>query len=179
MTNIERLNARLVRPDILYKESYVMANEEFLHEDGRKNLSADQMSIEFDTYLQTVIDNEKGKELPEQFDKQIVFWLIDDKQYIGRAVIRHRVIEQGLHNGWHIGYSVRPSKRQQGYGSLILKLGLQEAERLGIKKVFLVCDSDNLPSKTMIEKVGAHFEREVTRVKPEGKDRLEYSLQLS
>jgi len=124
-------------------------------------------------------DNEQGRGLPEQFDKQLVFWLIDGEQYIGRAVIRHRVIEQGLHNGWHLGYSVRPSKRQQGYGTLILELGLKEVERLGVEKVFLVCDSDNLPSKSMLEKAGSHFEREVPRAKPEGKDRLEYSLQLA
>ncbi len=175
MSNTKKQTDRLIRPTILYKESYIDANEEFLKEEN-KVFTAEKINSEFDSYMELVDDNEKGLGLPEQFDKQFVFWLIDEEQYIGRLIIRHRVIEQGLHNGWHLGYSIRPSKRQRGYGTLILKIGLQKAEGLGIKKIFLVCDSDNLPSKKILEKVGAHFEQKILQNKPEKKDRLEYSL---
>ena len=69
-------------------------------------------------------------------------------------------------------------KRQQGYGSLTLKLGIEKAKEMEIKKLYLVCDNDNTPSKKILENAGCSFEGEVLRAKPNGKDRLEYSLEL-
>ncbi|MGT2755966.1 GNAT family N-acetyltransferase [Streptococcus ovuberis] len=50
----------------------------------------------------------------------------------------------------HIGYSIRPSQRGKGYGTIQLRLGLLELKQFGLKRLMLVCDADNKPSRQMI-----------------------------
>lgn len=50
----------------------------------------------------------------------------------------------------HIGYGIRPSERQKGYTTQLLSLALQEAKKLGIHKVLVVCDAYNIGSKKTI-----------------------------
>lgn len=60
-----------------------------------------------------------------------------------------------LSYGGHIGYSVRRSERKKGYATEMLKLALKECEGLGITKVLLTCDKDNIASaKTIIKNEG-------------------------
>ena len=50
-------------------------------------------------------------------------------ELIGIIDIRHRLNEGLLKFGGHIGYSVRPSRRRQGYAVEMLRLGLEECAR--------------------------------------------------
>ena len=67
------------------------------------------------------------------------FWLIDDDEFIGRLSLRHELNEYLLKIGGHIGYEIRPSKRRQGYGTAILRLGLEKARELDLHRVFSRC----------------------------------------
>ena len=88
-----------------------------------------------------------------------VFWLIDGGEYIGQASIRPELCTNYLITyGGHVGYSIRPSQRQKGYGRQILSLSLQESERMGLKKVLVTCNSNNVASKRIIESNGGRFE---------------------
>ena len=49
---------------------------------------------------------------------------------------------------------MRPSERRKGYGTLILELTLEKAKDLGLDKVLLTCDTDNVASAKIIEKNG-------------------------
>lgn len=51
----------------------------------------------------------------------------------------------------HVGYSVVPWKRKQGYATRALKLLLPETRREGLPFIELVADADNLPSQRVIE----------------------------
>jgi len=70
-----------------------------------------------------------------------------------------------------IGYYIRPSQRRKGYGSLILALSLDKAKQLGLKKVLVTCNDDNVASIKIIErnggkladKVKAGFSKVLTR----------------
>lgn len=53
--------------------------------------------------------------------------------------------------GGHIGYVIRPTERQKGYGNLILHELIKEANRMNIENVLLTCDEDNTPSSKIIE----------------------------
>lgn len=64
--------------------------------------------------------------------------------------LRHKLSDHLLKFGGHIGYSVHVDERQKGYGSLILELVLDEALDLGIDKLLVTCNSDNLASKKVI-----------------------------
>lgn len=49
---------------------------------------------------------------------------------------------------------MRPSSRGKGYGKEMLRLGLEEARKMGIQKVMLSCNEDNLASIGVIEANG-------------------------
>jgi predicted acetyltransferase len=57
-----------------------------------------------------------------------------------------------------MGYTIRPARRRQGYGKLILKYGLEKAQAFGFERVLLTCDEDNLSSRTIIEANGGTLE---------------------
>jgi predicted acetyltransferase len=65
--------------------------------------------------------------------------------------------------GGHIGYVVVPEYRRQGYATEILRQLLQIAcQKLGLKRVLVTCDDDNVGSIKTIEKNGGVFESLVT-----------------
>ena len=61
------------------------------------------------------------------------------------------------HEGGHIGYAIRPSERQKGYGTCILALTLEKAGDLGLNRVLLTCDTDNIGSARIIERNGGQL----------------------
>ena len=75
--------------------------------------------------------------------------------------IRHRLNEELLRESGHIGYSVHPNKRRQGYATKQLKLALYEAQKLGLQKVLITCDKANIALAKTIQKVGGVLENEV------------------
>jgi predicted acetyltransferase len=74
---------------------------------------------------------------------------------VGRVSIRHRLNPSLRLVGGHIGYSVRPRFRRNGFAGEILDLALIEARNLGICEALLTCDADNLASRRVIESHGA------------------------
>jgi predicted acetyltransferase len=72
-------------------------------------------------------------------------------QLVGRVSIRHRLNPALRLVGGHIGYSVRPGFRRNGFAGQILDLALIEARNLGIGEALLTCDADNVASRRLIE----------------------------
>lgn len=73
---------------------------------------------------------------------------------LGMAKLRHYLTPTLEDIGGHIGYSIRPSERGKGYGTLILALTLDRARELGLSRVLLTCDSDNIRSARVIVRNG-------------------------
>ena len=48
--------------------------------------------------------------------------------------------------GGHIGYGIRPTERRKGYNRINLYLGMLEAKKIGLDRVMLDCDVNNLGS---------------------------------
>jgi len=76
------------------------------------------------------------------------------ERLVGVLKLRHYLNEFLEKHGGHIGYGIRPSERRKGYGDKILQLALPEAKKLGLEKVLLTCNDDNLGSISIIEKSG-------------------------
>ena len=90
------------------------------------------------------------------------FCLDEDRNIIVGAVnIRHYLNEYLLKYGGHIGDGIRPSERRKGYATKMIGLALEECKRLGIDKVLLVCDKDNIGSAKSIINNGGILENEV------------------
>ena len=73
---------------------------------------------------------------------------------IGEVGIRTTINDYWENKGSQIFYKIRKSKRNKGYGNLILKLALIEANNIGFKKVRINCDDKNEFSKKIILKNG-------------------------
>ena len=97
----------------------------------------------------------RGENLPEGFVPATTYWLVRDGQEIlGTVNLRHRLTEGLLKVGGHIGYSIRPDERGKGYGRLQCALALDKARALGLTRVLITCDSDNVASARVIEANG-------------------------
>lgn len=84
-----------------------------------------------------------------------------DDRIIGMTNIRHKLNEFLLNEGGHIGYSIRPTERKKGYGTLLLKLGLQKCREMHINNVLLICDKINIGSAGVIQNNNGILENEV------------------
>lgn len=110
----------------------------------------------FAAYVAGLEAQEREEGLPEGIVPQTTFWLVRGGNYIiGVTRFRHR-LTPGLEQwGGHIGYAIRPSERRRGYATLMLKLALREAKKLGLKRVLLTCDPENTASARVMLKNGA------------------------
>ena len=86
---------------------------------------------------------------------------VDRDIFVGAVNIRHRLSPQLLLNGGHIGDGIRPSERNKGYGTAMIGLALEQAKKLGLTKVLMVCDKNNVASAKNIIKNGGILENEI------------------
>lgn len=78
-----------------------------------------------------------------------------EKEILGAVNIRHSLNQDLLFRGGHIGYGIRPSQRRKGYATQMLSLTLEQCRELGLEKVLVTCNKDNIGSaKTIINNNG-------------------------
>ena len=83
-----------------------------------------------------------------------------DGRIVGVIDIRHHLNDFLASYGGHIGYGVRPCERRKGYAAEMLRLGLQTCKTLGLERVMLTCNKDNIASAKTIIGQGGILERE-------------------
>ena len=168
----------LARPSSHYKHSHIDAIRESREIDHRKMSEEELASIEenFLVYIQLLLDWEDKTKIPQGWVPSSVYWLVLDEPepvdrvdnegkgvYIGRLNLRHELSKTLYEVGGHIGYEIRPSMRQRGYGKEILRLGLEKARTRGLQHVLVTCDETNIGSKKIIEANGGRFQNAVTQ----------------
>ena len=112
----------------------------------------------FDYYLDHLeIKSEGDGKVPDS-----VFFLLDEdrNRLLGAVNIRHYLNEYLLQEGGHIGDGIRPSERRKGYATEMIRLALIECKKLGINKVLMTCDKDNIGSAKSIINNGGILENE-------------------
>lgn len=82
-----------------------------------------------------------------------------DNKIIGSINVRWNLTEEMKKFGGNIGYCIRPTERKKGYNKINLYLGLIEAQILGLQKVMLDCDVNNIASSKTMESLGGILER--------------------
>ncbi|KKK59885.1 hypothetical protein LCGC14_3029900 [marine sediment metagenome] len=115
---------------------------------------------DFAAFVQQQEDYTRGVDLPDGWVPASTFWVVCKNEILGVCNIRHRLIEKLRDFGGHIGYSIRPSQRNKGYGTLMLKLALEKAREVGIDRVLITCDKDNIASQRVILKNGGVMDSE-------------------
>jgi predicted acetyltransferase len=86
------------------------------------------------------------------------WWIVEDGTYLGAISLRHRLNDFLLRAGGHIGYGVRPSARRRGIATWALGAALAHAGTLGLDRVLITCDDDNVASARTIERHGGVLE---------------------
>lgn len=155
---------RLILPNKKYKDEIMNYRKEFIRDnDSMDGTSGLRNANSFEEWHNAILDNLNEETVREGLVPATTYIAIstDDERLIGMIDIRHRLNEYLLSYGGHIGYSVRRSERKKGYATEMLKLALKECERIGITKVLLTCDKDNIASAKTIIKNGAILENEV------------------
>ena len=89
----------------------------------------------------------------------------NDNRIVGTINVRWNLTEAMKRFGGNIGYGIRPTERRKGYNKINLYLGMQEAKKLGLDRVMLDCDVNNLGSDRTLKALGGVLER--TEVDPE------------
>jgi predicted acetyltransferase len=77
---------------------------------------------------------------------------------VGRTSIRHELNEFLAREGGHIGYCVLAEHRRRGYATEILRQSLVVARAVGVQRVLICCDDDNVGSRWVIERCGGVFD---------------------
>lgn len=81
-----------------------------------------------------------------------------DGQVVGRVSVRH-ALTPFLHEvGGHVGYAVSRQFRGRGYATEILRRSVARLTGLGVHRVLVTCDDDNLASAAVIERCGGLLE---------------------
>ena len=144
---------KLIVPNEEYLQSYIEAYDEYVENNvstySFTDTSSGDIFAKFDRYR-----NER--DLPPDRVGEDKFWLVDDekKYFIGEIAIRHRLNDALARRGGHIGYGVRYSEWNRGYGTKMLALALEKAKEMHISPVLITCNDDNLASARVMEKNG-------------------------
>jgi len=172
---------KLSLPDIKYKDSFLEALSEF-HTDGRSidllKLDVESLKNNFADYVQKLIDQSKGRNLPSGWIPHTTYWITDNDEFIGVIDLRHKLTPALEKYGGQIGYAIRPAKKKRGYGTKALRMLLPLAAKMGIKKLLITCDTNNIASIKIIESNGGILQDEVQN---EGRESLtrRYWLELT
>lgn len=143
----------LARPSSQYKDSFIAAAREFIAEGTWHGWKPSILEAEFDDYITNLLNLESDP--PQGFVPQTSYWLIaNGSDYAGRVSVRHYLNPSLEKFGGHIGYEIRPSMRRKGYGKLMCRLALVEARKIGIERILITCDDDNIGSQHIIEANG-------------------------
>jgi predicted acetyltransferase len=151
-----RLRLRPLRPDD--EAAFTAAHRRMVAEDGFAFGLSFDLDAPWGEHLAKVEQQRRGDDLtpglvPATFLVADVGGVI-----VGRTSIRHELNEHLLHEGGHIGYGVLREHRRQGYAGEILRQSLVVARAVGVDRVLVTCDDDNVGSATVIERHGGILE---------------------
>ena len=143
----------LIVPNETYLTSYREAYDEYA-EHGVSTYSFSDASAcdifeKFDRYR-------TGRGLPPDRVREDRYWLVEDEsaRFLGEIAIRHKLNDALRRRGGHIGYGVRFSEWNRGYGTKMLALALEKAKEMRISPVLVTCNDDNYASARVMEKNG-------------------------
>ena len=147
--------------------------EHYNNNEYRINGSNDITTMEYEDWLNTLNDNEEGKNIEWGISETYI--LVNNSKVIGMLNIRYTINEEIAEIYGHIGYGVRPSERRKGYATYMLKEALVKCKKRGMKEVILGCLEDNIgSSKTIINNNGILYKK----TKMRDKDANYYKIKL-
>jgi predicted acetyltransferase len=148
-----------LRPVRLDDEEEFIAAHEAMQTEGFPFGLGYEPGMPWAEYVERLAAWSVGRDLPDHFVPNTLVVAEVNAVIVGRASIRHEISNEFLaREGGHIGYCVLPAHRRRGYATEILRQSLVVARSLGVDRVLITCDDDNVGSATVIERGGGVFE---------------------
>ena len=146
---------KLIRPNNEYLKSYFEA----YNEENKYAPNDERIFLEPDNIVEKSKENELGINLKPGYVSSTTFWLVHNSTFIGLINIRHSLTSALLSFGGNIGYEIRYSQRNKGYGEKMLSMSLPYCKnKLKLSRVLITCYDNNIASQKMIEKNGGILE---------------------
>lgn len=155
----------LVFPTIEYREQLEEYVQEHIDNNEYKLNGVGGLDTvkDFDKWLEKINNDLSEKTIVGSLIPSTVFLGVrkSDNKVVGMLQIRHKLTKKLYFNIGHIGDGVRPSERRKGYATEMIRLALEECKKLGINKVLMACNKENIASAKSIMKNGGILENEV------------------
>lgn len=162
----------VIRPNAEYLDAYLAACKES-HDNG----ITEWMPVELDRFdswkanaLQLYQMLESGNGLPDGIPQMITYWCVEEGTFIGEIQVRPYISEEEAKQMGHIGYAVRYSEWNQGFGTKLLMYAVKELQKLNVTPIYIACHVDNIGSNRVSKKGG--FELVETRGSGADKENL-------
>ena len=155
---------KLIKPNESFKSQIAEYREEFINANSSMDGCGSLFRMEeTEEWLNQVKSLANIETVPSNFvqSTQFIYVREIDNKLVGMIQVRHYFNEFLEKYGGHIGYSVRPSERKKGYASSMLQECLPYCKTLGLNRVLLTCEENNIGSKKTILKNGGIYEKTV------------------
>ena len=151
---------QLIHPSVRYEAQIIAYKNEFPYSpNGIEGSSQLMFADSVEQWLEQIENNRHWETVQDTYMPAEQYIAVDDDQSIvGMLNFRKELNDYLLNYIGHIGYSVAPSRRLQGFGTKILKLALEEAKEYGLQQVLVTCTDDNIASAKVIENNGGVLE---------------------
>lgn len=152
---------KLVEPSIQLKEKALAYRKE--HFDAGENIINGSELLDkienYEEWLLAVKNNaDESTVSPDWVLTDTFFAINEEDEIVGIIDLRH-TLNEFLKDFGNCGYSVKPSERNKGYATEMLRLILLRAHACGLKTLHLSVEKNNYPSIKTIIKNGGVYER--------------------
>lgn len=155
------MSIRLIRPTPNLKNQALEYRQEHF-DNNEMIINGSELLDKTDSYeewLKTVTANTKPGTVNSDWVVTDTFFAVNDEdRIVGIIDLRHS-LNDFLKDFGNCGYSVRPSERNRGYATEMLRQILAIAKEAGLKEIHLSVEKDNEPSIKTILKNGGVYER--------------------
>ena len=146
---------KLIKRSAEYVAGYKQYCQEFYDNDVTYFRPTNPNLIDDGWFERTKLLYDKKEEgLLEGYPKGFHYWAIDDGKFIGEFQLRTEFPDKVMNELGSIGYAVRCSEQGKGYGTEILRQGLEIAKAHGMDRVLILINEENLASIHLCEKLG-------------------------
>lgn len=156
-------NIRLVEPTMEYEEQILRFRQALLDANDREGFAGCAWLEDYTDVGEWLKFLAKLKTTKERVPSDLYLAVrISDSKVVGVIELRHHIDHPilGLWGG-HIGYTVCPTERGKGYAKEMLRQNLEKCRVLGLDKVLITCNADNIASERTILANGGVFEHTV------------------
>jgi predicted acetyltransferase len=152
----------LIAPTARLHDAWLEAHREWgpgLHEDGFGLHRSDEVDSPagFAAWVARLAEPDPTTPIEPGEGRCRYRWIVEDDRVLGAVALRYGRNDFVRWAG-HLGYGIRPSARRRGLATWAVYRMLDEARALGLDRLLVVCEVDNVASAKTIERCGGVFE---------------------